>query len=65
MLKEVVNRVKNEIDTERRNRYLFVFFVFFVVVLIKIIYIKREAMEEKLLELLEETCGKLNVATLV
>jgi hypothetical protein len=41
MLKEVVNRVKVEIEFERKD---------------------REATEETLLNLLEETCSKLNKA---
>ena len=42
MLKDVVNRVKNELEDERKN---------------------REYAEENLLNLLEETCNKLNNAT--
>lgn len=43
MLKEVVNKAKNEIDGERKN---------------------RENSEETLLTLLEDTCSKLNSASL-
>lgn len=44
MLKEVVHRVKTEIETEKKN---------------------REMTEETLLGLLEDTCNKLNAASLV
>lgn len=43
MLKDVVNKVKGEIDSERKN---------------------RESTEDTLLSLLEDTCSKLNTASL-
>ena len=54
MLKDVVNRVKGEIEYERKNRSILFY---------SIILIYREASEETILNLLEETCNKLNVAT--
>jgi len=53
MLKDVVNRVKGEIEYERKNRLVS-----------KVNYFCcREASEETILNLLEETCNKLNVAS--
>lgn len=42
LLRDMVSRIKQEIDTEKRE---------------------REQSEEALLQLLEETCGKLSVVT--
>lgn len=51
MLKDVVNRIKSEIDNEKKMRYK--------------IYIRiRETTEETILNLLEDTCNKLNSAQL-
>ena len=43
MLREMINKIKGEIETERKE---------------------REQSEETLLSLLEETCAKLNSATI-
>ena len=58
MLKDVVNRVKNEIDTEKKTRWIYVFFVYLFD-----FSFYREATEENLLSLLEDTCNKLNSAS--
>ena len=49
MLKDVVNRIKSEIDNEKKNKYL-------------IIFKYRESTEETILNLLEDTCNKINAA---
>lgn len=43
MLKDVVNRIKSEIDNEKKN---------------------KESTEETILNLLEDTCNKINAAQL-
>jgi hypothetical protein len=53
MLRDVVSKVKAEIETERRTRY-FLYRKFEVI---------RESTEETLIGLLEETCNKLNAAS--
>lgn len=55
MLRDVVNRVKSEIDYERKNRSLF-----FCDFMAKCF---REQTEETLLNLLEDTCNKINAAS--
>lgn len=49
MLKDVVNRIKAEIDNEKKNRY-------------NALKIFRETTEETILNLLEDTCNKINSA---
>jgi len=44
MLRDMVNKIKGELETEKKD---------------------RESSEETLLGLLEETCAKLNTATLI
>ena len=51
MLKDVVNRIKSEIDNEKKNRYT-------------LLIISRETTEETILNLLEDTCNKINAAQL-
>lgn len=51
MLKDVVNRIKSEIDNEKKMRY-------------KIYLSIRETTEETILNLLEDTCNKVNSAQL-
>jgi hypothetical protein len=52
MLKDVVNRIKAEVDNEKKNRYDLC------------INCLRESTEETLLALLEDTCNKVNAAQL-
>ena len=55
MLRDVVNRVKGEIEFERKNRYIRK---------LKLLWWGfRETTEETLLNLLEDTCNKINAAT--
>lgn len=51
MLRDLVNRVKAEIDSERKERY----FIKHIYILLK----KRENSEENILNLIEEACNKL------
>jgi len=50
MLRDVVSRVKTEMEQERNNRLIFYF---------------RESTEENLLSLLEDTINKINAAVIL
>ena len=58
MLRSVINKIKVELDNEKKDRYFY-----FINSNSFILY--REQTEETLLSLLEETCSKLDAAATI